>query len=84
LPKPSYLLAVRPAVERLLRESTLTTLVFAIAIGWSLYQAASGLGYLITNAFQKVDTDGTFGQYLGTLTWTFHGHIFAFAPLIQA
>jgi len=65
-----------------LREATLTTLAFAIALGWALYQAVSGLAYLITTALTSVDTgDGPFG--LGPLTWRLGNHVFAFAALIQ-
>jgi hypothetical protein len=71
---------VRRDLERLLRETTLTALAFAIALGWSLYQAASGFAYLITSALDSVDTGET---YLGPLTWKVGNHVFAFAQLIQ-
>lgn len=78
---PTKPFAVRRDLERLLRETRLTALAFAIALGWSLYQAASGLAYLVTNALQSVDTGEPFG--LGPLTWKLGDHVFAFAPLIQ-
>lgn len=75
---------MRQDLERLLREATLTTLAFAIALGWALYQAVSGLAYLITTALTSVDsTNEGFGFGLGQLTWRLGNHVFAFAPLIQ-
>jgi large-conductance mechanosensitive channel len=69
-------------LERLLREATLTTLAFAIALGWAFYQAVSGLAALITNALPSLnEAEGQFG--LGPLAWRLGNHVFAFAPLIQ-
>ena len=57
----SNLRVVRSDLEQLLRDTTLTTLVFAIALGWSLFQVVSGLGYLIVGAFQKTSPDDLYG-----------------------
>jgi hypothetical protein len=72
---------LRQDLERLLRETTLTTLAFAIALGWSLYQVASGLGGLIVLALQN-SGDGDFPLPTG-IGWTWDGHIFEFQPLLQ-
>jgi hypothetical protein len=67
-------------LERLLRETTLTTVAFAIALGWSLYQVASGLGGLIVAALPNSDGDNPFGTRIG---WTWGGHVFEFQGLLQ-
>ena len=65
--------------ERLLRETTLTTVALAIALGWSLYQVASGLGGLIAGALPNSEGD-PFGTRIG---WTWGGHAFEFQGLLQ-
>ena len=67
-------------MERLLRETTLTTVAFAIALGWSLYQVASGLGYLIVLALPNSGGANPFGTRIG---WSWGGHIFEFQGLLQ-
>jgi hypothetical protein len=71
-------------LERLLRETTLTTVVFAIALGWSLYQVASGLASLIVLALQN-NSDGGDNPYPFPpgIGWTWGGHIFDFQALLQ-
>ena len=76
----SNLRVVRSDLEQLLRDTTLTTLVFAIALGWSLFQVVSGLGYLIVGAFQKTSPDDLYG---GSLSFTLGRHVFIFQPLLQ-
>jgi len=71
---------VREDLERLLRETTLTTVAFAIALGWSLYQVASGLGGLIVVALANSDGANPFGTRIG---WTWGGHVFEFQGLLQ-
>jgi hypothetical protein len=72
---------LRQDFERLGRDTTLTTLGFAIALGWSLFQVASGLGYLITTALQRFDNVGD--GLVGGLTWGIGNRILAFGPLLQ-
>jgi hypothetical protein len=67
-------------LERLLRETTLTTVAFAIALGWSLYQVASGLGGLVVVALPNSDGANPFGTSIG---WTWGGHVFEFQGLLQ-
>ena len=71
--------AVRGELERLMRDATLITLVFAIAIGWSLYQVASALGYFFVTIFQKADNtpDTAFSFTLGS-------HVLYFDPLVES
>jgi hypothetical protein len=57
-------------------------LAFAIALGWSLFQVASGLGYLITTALRTAND--SFGVVvLGGLAWNVGGHILVFDQLVQ-
>jgi hypothetical protein len=69
---------MRRDLERLLRDTTLTTFAFAIALGWSLFQVALGVGYLITAALQRTQGPGP------GLSFAVGSHIFDFQPLVQA
>jgi len=65
-----------------LRETTLATVAFAIALGWSLYQVASGMASLIVLALQ--DSGGAdFEIQRPGIGWTWGGHIFNFQGLLQ-
>ena len=76
---------VRSDLERLMRDTTLTTLAFAIAIGWALYQLAASIAGFITTAIQDttiqdtVDAGGEFPSF--SLHWG--DHVFYFLPLVQ-
>jgi hypothetical protein len=77
---------LRDDLERLLRATTLTTVAFAIALGWSLFQVAEGLGTLITTAsgsYDKVSGALFTSGNLGPLTYHWGKHVFTFAPLVQ-
>jgi hypothetical protein len=69
---------MRADLERLLRDITLTTLAFAIALGWALFQVAEAVGYLIAAALQTTE-----GPRPG-LSFSIGRHIFVFQPLVQA
>jgi hypothetical protein len=62
-----------------LQDTTLTSLAFAIALGWSLIQVVEGLAALITNALPDSGGDDPFHPLLG---WTWGGHIFDFQQLL--
>ena len=70
---------MRSDLDRLLRDVTLLTLVFAIAIGWALYQVGSAVGYFFITIFQKAENtpDTTFSFSIGS-------HVFYFDPLIES
>jgi hypothetical protein len=68
--------AVRSEFDHLLRDVTLTTLAFAIALGWSLFQAANGLGILIVGALQRTDGPGP------GLSFALGRHLFVFEQLL--
>ena len=69
-------------LERLLREVTLITLTFAIALGWSLYQTASGLAGFVTTALQRFSTSDLSSPF-GDLSWTVGHHVLVFGPLLR-
>jgi hypothetical protein len=75
---------VRSDLDRLLREVTLTTLAFGIALGWSLFQAVQGVAYFITTLLQRVSTDefGPSGPS-GDLSWQVGNHVLQFGPLLR-
>jgi len=78
-PVLTYRRGVRREVDQLLRDVTLVTLVFAIAIGWALYQVGSALGYFFITIFQKAENtpDTAFSFSVGS-------HVFYFDPLIES
>jgi hypothetical protein len=63
--------------------TTLTTLAFAIALGWSLFQVASGLGSLITTAVHGYDNGGDSFGVVGALVWKVGDHFVVFDQLVQ-
>jgi hypothetical protein len=65
-------------LKQLLQDTTLTSLAFAIALGWSLIQVAEGLGALITGALPHSGGDFPFPL----LGWTLGGHILDFQQLL--
>src|SRR5947207_15977958 len=48
---------MRDELDNLLRDVTLTTLSFAVALGWSLYQLAHGVAVFIDNLTTHVPSD---------------------------
>lgn len=67
-------------LDRLLRDATLRTLAFAVALGGSLFYVVEGLGHLITFALPNSGGDNPFYPLLG---WTWGGHIFDFQELLS-
>jgi hypothetical protein len=74
---------LRRDLDGLFRDTTLTTLAFAIAFGWSLFQVASGLGSLITTAVHGFDTGGDSFGVVGALVWKVGDHFVVFDQLVQ-
>jgi hypothetical protein len=56
------------AVDAVLDDVKLTTLAFAIAIGWSVYQVGVGLAQLVDGLLAHLPGDQSFGPQ-GALTW---------------
>lgn len=70
-----------------LRDIPLTTLAFAIALGWSLYQLAYGVGIFIEGVTSHGDGLNRVGfldlpQYGTALTWVWGHHLFAFGQFV--
>lgn len=74
---------LRRDLDGLLRDTTLTTLAFAIAFGWSLLQVASGLGSLITTAVHGYETGADSFGIAGALVWKVGDHFLVFDQLVQ-
>jgi hypothetical protein len=70
---------VRSELKLLLRNTTLTALAFVIALGWSLYQVAVGVGSLIALGLQNTGSEG--GNPPVSVVWG--EHVFYFQPLLQ-
>jgi hypothetical protein len=75
---------MRIEFERLIRDVTLTTLAFAIALGWSLYQVAAGLAFFVTTLLQRFNpNDFNGGPAYGDLSWAVGHHVLAFGSLLR-
>jgi hypothetical protein len=72
-----------------LRDVQLATLAFAIALGWSLYQAASGLATFVegvtvhSHGFDQFGPLASLPQYGESLTWVWGHHLFTFGQLVM-
>jgi hypothetical protein len=62
---------MREDLERLLRDTTLTTLALAIAVGWSLFQVCHGTATLVDGLTTHVNNAGTDGFAINGygMTW---------------
>ncbi len=70
---------MRTELDRLLRDTTLTTLALVIALGWSLYQVGAGVAGLITIGLQDTGSEG--GKPPLSVGWG--DHVFYFEPLLH-
>jgi hypothetical protein len=77
---------MRESLDHVLRDATLVTLAFAIALGWALFQVAHGLAQLISTALiaypSPVDVLSSV-RYTYPLTWVVHDRILTFGPLLE-
>jgi hypothetical protein len=73
---------VLDAVEEVLADVKLTTLAFAIAIGWSIYQVAYGVGQLVDGLLTHLSSDGSGFGPTGALTWVVGHHIVSLDTLL--
>jgi hypothetical protein len=75
---------MRRALDSLLRDLTLVSIALAIALGWSLFQLASGVSDLITLFFVNYDAENAaaFGSSQ-PLTWTVGDRVLSFYPLLR-
>jgi hypothetical protein len=74
----------------LLRDVSLTTLAFAIALGWSLYQFAYGMATFVEGVTvhsrgfdQQLGGFASLPQYGESLTWVWGHHLFTFGQLVM-
>jgi hypothetical protein len=75
-------MSMRADLEELLREVTLITLAFAIALGWSLYQVASGFAYFVSILLQRFSAE-EFGSPASDLSWQVGHRVLAFGALVR-
>jgi len=78
---------VLESLQRVLRDATLVTVAFAIALGWALYSVAQGANYLVTTLLKEVpsqpgirDLTQTFS--IGSLTWQVGDRYLTFGALV--
>jgi hypothetical protein len=77
---------VREALDRLIRDVTLVTLALAIAIGWSLFQVASGLAELVSTLLIDYPDRAEIvaaSRVSEPLTWDVDGRILTLGPLLR-
>jgi hypothetical protein len=71
-----------------LRDVPLTTLAFAIALGWSLYQTALGVATFVEGLTAHGHGLRPFADFVGlpqegtSLTWIWGGRVFTFGQLV--
>jgi hypothetical protein len=68
---------MRNELERLLRDTTVTTVALAVALGWSLFKVGSATAGLITLGLQHTDDEGE-----PPLSWAWGDHVFYYQPLL--
>jgi hypothetical protein len=74
---------MREVLERLVHDVTLVTVALAIALGWSLYQVAHGVGQLVTALFTDYEGEAlTVARDFEPLTWEVGGRILTLGPLV--
>jgi hypothetical protein len=81
---------VRESLQRPLRDGTLVTIAFAIALGLSLYSVAQGANVLVTNLLKenpRLDSTGDIGNLVsqynaGALTWRVGNRVLTFGALV--
>jgi hypothetical protein len=75
---------MRDDLDRLIRDRTLVSLAFAIAVGWSLYQLAHGVAVFFDVLFSTVPGGsqvGTIDTSFG-LTWHVGSHVLVFDGIV--
>jgi hypothetical protein len=78
---------MREALDKLLRDLTLVTVALAIALGWSLFQFASGVSELVTTFLIEYpeSAEGNLARTFGftrPLTWTVGDRVLTFGALL--
>jgi hypothetical protein len=77
---------MRDALEGLLRDLTLVTLMLAIALGWALFQVGEGVAELVSNLLidwpRSSDALSAI-PYTQPLTWIVGGRVITLGPLLE-
>jgi hypothetical protein len=63
------------------RRLSLLTLMLGVALGWSLFEIARGVGVLVTTLLEHVPSE-SFYDYQ-PLTWHVGGRVFLFQELVE-
>jgi hypothetical protein len=73
------------ALDQLIRDVTLVTLALAIAVGWSLFQVASGIADLVSTLLIDFPSEAeVFAENLSQpLTWELGGRVLTFGSLFR-
>jgi hypothetical protein len=76
---------MREHLDRLLGQTTLVTLALAIAVGWSLFQVAKGVGDLVNGLLTKYPSGTPLSVVAATqpATWIVDGRVLTFTTLIE-
>jgi hypothetical protein len=75
-------------LKDVLRDASLTTIAFAIALGYALLQTAEGVAYFVEGVTAHSHDFGRFGlaslpQYGQSLTWVWGHRLFTFGQLVS-
>ena len=84
--------SVREDLRRILRDGTLITVAFAIALGFALQDLARAVGTFVTQLAEELPSysddgsgiSGDFGVSFGSLSWRIGDHVVVFGPLVAA
>lgn len=77
---------MRESLDRLLADVTLMTLALAIALGWSLFQLASGFAELVSTLLVDYPDAAEIvaaSRLSGPLTWEVGGRIVTFGGVLR-
>jgi hypothetical protein len=77
---------MRDALDRLFQDLTLVTIALAIALGWALFQFASGVSELVSTLFIEFPPSEDLLRSVRLsepLTWAVEGRILTFGPLLR-
>jgi hypothetical protein len=76
---------VRDELEALLRDTTLTLIAFAIALGWSLYQLVHGVAIFVDALTTHVPTGNTpiYTSSGDGLSWVVHHRIVTLDAIVM-
>ena len=76
---------MREHIDRLLAQTSITTLALGVAIGWSLFQVAKGVADLVEGLLTKYPSGSQLIAYQDSqvATWIVRGRVLTFTTLIS-